>query len=104
MLDDLGETIQEATCAVCHTSQAHLAGGSSGALFPSPLILQLGLRDATLPAGHCKGRTDLFQTGSNGKSAWVWTGSGFRHGCVLGVCEVGVSKPHRMSSPVKGEV
>lgn len=32
------------------------------ALFPSPLILQLGLRDATLPAGHCKGRTDLFQT------------------------------------------
>lgn len=30
MLDDLGETIQGVTHVFCSTSQAHLAGGSSG--------------------------------------------------------------------------
>lgn len=30
--------------------------------FPPTLILELGLRHSTLPAGHCEGHADLFQT------------------------------------------
>ena len=53
------------------------------ALFPPPFILQLGLRDATLPAGHRKGRTDLFQTdrGWWQKEHLGVDRSGFRHVC-----------------------
>lgn len=50
-----------------HMSSAVHIPGSFGrwqlwARFPPPLIMELGLRDSTLPAGHCKGHADLFST------------------------------------------
>ena len=78
MLDDLGETIPEATCVVCHTSQAHLAGGSSGHCSHHHSFSNLVSEMLRCLLGIAKDALTFSKPaeGGNGKSAWVWTGLG----------------------------
>lgn len=55
--------------------------------FPPPLIMALGLRDSTLPAGHCKGHADLFRT-DGGWRQKLHPGLG-RPGLQRCVCDLG---------------
>ena len=78
MLDDLGETVQEATCVICHTSQAHLAGGSSGHCSHHHSFSNLVSEMAHCLLGIAKDTLTFSKPteGGDRKSAWVWTGLG----------------------------
>ena len=87
MLDDLGETIQEATCVICHTSQAHLAGGSSGHCSHHHSFSNLVSEMLRCLLGIAKDALTFSKPTEDGdrKSTWVWTGLGsamsVRSGC-----------------------